>query len=104
MVKLSNPLFCDVDDTLVDKLHRPILSHIKQAMDHTGALIVWSQRGAEHALKICVQLGIKPDIVMDKPTAAYLDDKDVNEWWPNRTHDNLTVPSKHRTVRTRKQF
>ncbi len=50
-------------------------------------VIVWSAAGFKHAEAVVKALNLETYVafVMSKPT-AYVDDKDVNYWWPKRVY------------------
>ncbi len=102
-------IFFDVDDTLImwRKTHEkaikftdpysykkltvwPNFSNInllKEKAVRGFTVIVWSAAGYQHAEAVVKALNLDAYVafIMSKPT-AYIDDKDVNRWWPKRVY------------------
>jgi hypothetical protein len=106
-LKCFNPVFYDVDDTLLMRTgrvegafelvgprgsiwYKPHLPHckiIKELFAQGITVIVWSQGGSEHAARAVKALGLEQfvDLCMEKPHWV-VDDKPVEAWMPKAAY------------------
>lgn len=111
-LKTEKLIFIDVDDTLImwswpeeanEKTikykdpysnkrfevlpNRPNITLLKEKAFRGFTIIVWSAGGYAHAEAVVEALGLASYVafIMSKPT-AYVDDKDVSEWFPRRIY------------------
>lgn len=117
VLKTEKLLFVDVDDTLImwqwepeynEKTifykdpytnkrfevlpNRPNITLLKEKAFRGFTVVVWSAGGWQHAEAVvkALKLASYVDYVMSKPT-AYVDDKDVNDWFPMRIYLKPTM-------------